>query len=177
MRLASIVVTVILGLLSRTCAAQTARDYYNELYKAGGLDRMSDGYVCFDDSPDLQTFFILSKSATLKDFLVANSGFAKLTKAQQAVFNKGFLIVRSYDKGVALAGRDTYSKDDDTWVSDPFTIGSQKARMRMRLSIAWETLRYKRTVEILNSKLDQESEVARYGRCEMVSPDVEQKGN
>ena len=29
--------------------AQTARNYYDELYKAGGLDRMADGYVCFDD--------------------------------------------------------------------------------------------------------------------------------
>jgi hypothetical protein len=27
--------------------AQTARSYYDELYKAGGLDKQNDEYVCF----------------------------------------------------------------------------------------------------------------------------------
>jgi hypothetical protein len=49
MRLASIVVTIVLVMLCRTCAAQTARDCYDELYKASGLDRMSDGFVGSSD--------------------------------------------------------------------------------------------------------------------------------
>lgn len=34
--------------------AQSARDYFNDLYKAGGLDKTADESVCFDDRPDLK---------------------------------------------------------------------------------------------------------------------------
>ena len=150
-------------LLVPTGTAQSARDYFNELYKAGGLDRMADAYVCFDDSPELQTFFIFGKSDPLKKFLMDTGGFAKLSKNQQSVFNKGFLIVRGYDKGVALSNEEAYSKDGDTWVSDTFDV--QKTPMRMRLGITWETLRYKRAVEILNADSTLKSEYPRYGRA------------
>jgi hypothetical protein len=48
--------------------------------------------------------------------------------------------------------------------------------MRMRLSIAWETLRYKRTVEVLKQGMTFDGEVARYGRCEEIPTDVQQNG-
>lgn len=100
MNIYRIVATAALALpLVRTGKAQSARDYFNELYKAGGLDRMADEYVCFDNSPELQTFFIFAKSDVLKQFLMDNGGFAKLPKSQQSVFSKGFLIVRGYHKG------------------------------------------------------------------------------
>jgi hypothetical protein len=53
---------------SASTFAQSARDYYNEIYKAGGLDRMADVYASFDDDPKLETFFTFGKSETLKQF-------------------------------------------------------------------------------------------------------------
>lgn len=160
-----------------TCGQTRARDYFNELYKAGGLDRMADAYVCFDDSSKLQTFFIYSRSETLLEFMRANGTLSKLSAAQRAALQKGFLIVRGYDKGVALREEETYSKDGDSWATDKFLVGDSKTAMRERLSITPETLRYKRTVEILNANSTLQSESSGYGRCETIPVDVIQKGN
>jgi hypothetical protein len=152
-----------------------ARDYYTELYKAGGLDRMADEYVCFDDSKDLDTFFIFGKSETLKQFLIDQGGFAKLSPKNKKILNDGYLNVRGYDKGVALSSEEMYYKDGDTWSTEKGVV--QGWPMRVRLSISFETLRYKKTVEILNPNGSLKSEVSRYGRCESVSGDVRQKAN
>jgi hypothetical protein len=176
MKTAKILFIVASGLLlARAVGAQTAREYFNELYKAGGLDRMADEYVCFDESAELQTFFIYAESEVLKEFLMANGGFAKLAKSQQAELNKGFLIVRGYDKGVAVGEEQTYAKDRNTWVTDEFYVG--KTPMRMRITITPETQRYKRTVEILNANSQLQSESARYGRCEAIPDTVQQKSH
>jgi len=153
----------------------TARDYYTELYKAGGLDRMADEYVCFDDSKDLDTFFIFGKSETLKQFLIDQGGFAKLPPKSKKILNDGYLNMRGYDKGVALSSEEMYYKDGDTWSTEKGMV--QGTAMRMRLSISFETLRYKRSVEILNPNGSLKSEVSRYGRCESVPGDVRQKAN
>ena len=58
---------LIVGLFSMACYAQTARQYYDELYKAGGLDRMADKYVCFDDEDELKTFFIFARVRILEN--------------------------------------------------------------------------------------------------------------
>ena len=51
-------------LVASSCFAQTARDYYNEIYAAGGLDRMADRYVCFnEDLNHRSTRFALSLSS------------------------------------------------------------------------------------------------------------------
>jgi hypothetical protein len=63
---------------------QTVRDYYNEIYKAGGLDRMADGEVCFDDDPKLDTFFIFGQSKHMREFMLMDGTFAKLSKPMQA---------------------------------------------------------------------------------------------
>lgn len=171
-----IALTVVLLFGSTSTFAQSARDYYNEIYKAGGLDRMADGYACFDDDPKLETFFIFGKSETLKQFLISNGGFKKLSKAQQAELNRGFLTTRGYDKGVPLSSEETYEADGASWASEPGIINGMK--MRMRLSIEWTTLRYKRSVEFLNPNGTLKSvAVSRYGRCEEVSPDIQQTGN
>jgi hypothetical protein len=169
-----LVVALLFG--SAPTFAQSARDYYNELYKAGGLDRMADGYVCFDDDPNLETFFIFGKSETLKQFLISTGEFKKMSKAQQADLNHGFLITRGYDKGVQHSNEETYSADGTSWATEPGIISGQK--MRVRISIEWATLRYKRSVEFLNANGTLKSvPISRYGRCEEVSPDVQQKGN
>jgi hypothetical protein len=157
------------------CFAQTARNYYDELYNAGGLDRMADGYVCFDDRPDLQTFFIFGESKTLKDFLIENRDFEKLPPREKAQFNRGFLNIRGYDKGVVVGDEQFFNKDGESWVTDGFFI-SKGNPARMRLTIAWETLRYKKSVEILNGDFTLKSQISTYGRCEHVSPTVRQKG-
>jgi hypothetical protein len=170
----ALVVVLLFG--SSSTFAQSSRDYFNEIYKAGGLDRMADGYVCFDDDPKLDTFFIVAKSETLKQFLISTGDFKKMTKAQQAELNRGFLITRGYDKGVALSSEETYYTDGTSWASEPGIVSGTK--MRMRLSIEWTTLRYKRDVEFLNPNGTlKRVPISRYGRCEEMPPDVQQKGN
>jgi hypothetical protein len=170
----ALIIVLLFG--SASTFAQSARDYYNEIYKAGGLDRMADGYACFDDDPKLETFFIFGKSETLKQFLISTGDFKKMSKAQQADLNRGFLNTRGYDKGVPLSNEEIYWADGSSWASEPGIISSTK--MRMRLSIEWTTLRYKRSLEFLNPNGTLKSiPVSRYGRCEEVLPDVQQKGN
>ncbi len=163
-------------LLTVSAFGQSARDYYNEIYKAGGLDRMADEYACFDDDPKLETFFIIGKSETLRQFLIDKGEFKRMTRAQRTDLNRGFLITRGYDQGVAHSHEETYSTDGTSFATEPGIIDGLK--LRMRLSIEWTTLRYKRSVEILspNGKL-KSVPVSRYGRCEEVSPDVRQMGN
>jgi hypothetical protein len=121
-------------------------------------------------------FFIFGKSETLKQFLISTGEFKKMTKAQQADLNRGFLNTRGYDKGVPHSSEETYQTDGTSWASESGIISGTK--MRVRLSIEWTTLRYKRSVEFLNPNGTLKSDpLSRYGRCEEVSPDVRQKGN
>lgn len=155
---------------------QSARDYYNEIYKAGGLDRMADGYACFDDDLTLETFFIVGRSEALKQFLIGAGEFKTMPRAAQAELNRGFLTMRGYDTGVALSREETYWTDGSSFATAPGTISGMK--MRIRLSIEWATLRYKRSVEFLNPNGTLKSvPFTHYGRCEEVSPDVQQTGN
>ena len=156
--------------------AQSARDYFKDLYKAGGLDKTADEYVCFDDRPDLRGFFIYADYSTLKQRMTDDGKLAKLSQHQQRMVSNGFLIVREYDRGVPHAEEDVYYRDGDTWATDPFTVHSLKTPMRMRLTIAQGTLRYQRKVEILNSASKVTDEVVAFGRCEQVPVTVEQTG-
>ena len=137
---------------------------------------MADGYACFDDDPTLTTFFIFGKSDTLKQFLESVGGYAKLSAREKAELTKGFLSVRGYDKGVPLSGRDEYIKSGESWTTEVGYINNQTP-VRMRLEISWQTLRYKRSAEILKSDLSLQSAVSRYGRCELVPSTVQQKAN
>jgi len=47
--------------------------------------------------------------------------------------------------------------------------------MRMRLTIAMATLRYKRTAEIADSKGVYHDTASGFGRCEAISPTIPQK--
>jgi hypothetical protein len=127
---------------------QSARAYYSELYKAGALDRFADEYVCFSDEPMLNTFFLLAESRLMIDLIKADPGFPKLPKGVQAYLEKGYLIARGYDKGVALSCETFFEKDGSTWSTEAFYAPDGKTRLRVRLGVTWETLRYKRSVEI-----------------------------
>jgi hypothetical protein len=137
---------------------------------------MADEYACFDDDPKLETFFIFGKSETLKQFLINTGEFKNLPKSQQVSLNRGLLTTRGYDKGVPISSEETYHPDGASWAREPGMANGTKARLR--LSIEWSTVRYKRSVELLNANGTVKSvPVSRYGRCEEVSPDVPQKGN
>lgn len=70
-------------------------------------------YVCFDDDEQLDTFFIFSESRVIREFMVGDGGFARMPKDFQERFKKDFLIVRQYDKGVAIGERDFTSQHGD----------------------------------------------------------------
>jgi hypothetical protein len=164
--------------LASACFGQSARQYFSEIYNAGGLDRMADEYVCFDDDKQLDTFFTFSQSKTIREVMVATGTFAKLDKEVQQKLKTDFLIVRGYDKGVVIGAEDSYDRDEDSWAGGTFVLGKQPKHLgRMRFTITWETLRYKRTVEVLNADMSSIGQYARYGKCESVSPEVRQKGN
>ena len=154
--------------------AQTARNYYDEIYKAGGLDRMADEKVCFADEQNNQNFFIFAQSTHMKELLIAEGVFAKLPKAAQQQLNGNFLLVRGYTKGVPMSEEEFYDNDNDSWVLKDVQL-SPTTKARIRLNISWSTLRYKRTVEVLSPGSKMRSEVAQFGRCEVISPDVRQK--
>ena len=157
-------------------SGQKARAYYDELYKAGGLSRLADQYVCFDEKPENENFFIFAKSDTLKKFLVENNGYATLPAASKAKLTKGFITVRQYSKGLPLGnGLDDYMKDGESWLGDPFQF-DKVTKGRMRLQFSFETLRYKRSVEITKVHVTREAAAA-YGKCEEISPEVRQKAD
>jgi hypothetical protein len=164
-------------LICGNCYAQGARSYYNELYKAGGLDRMADGHVCFDDNAALETFFIFGQSKDLKEYLEETKDFEKASPRLKAQLNRGFLNLRGYDRGVVIGPEDFYYKDDDSWMTEPFSVG-KGTRARMRLTISWQTLRYKRSIEILNpDSTVKGTAISTYGKCESVPYTVDQKGD
>jgi hypothetical protein len=149
----------------------TARDYYNELHDAKGLDSFADQYVCFDNDPNSDSFFIFAQSSILRDFLKINGGWAQLTKKEQALLNNDWLILRNYTKGVGTAaGRRTLNKLGDNWVEEPYeTPGG--GSVRYRFAINWQTLRYSAGVDSRASARDPYVPAKEYyGRCEKVKP-------
>ena len=170
MKICGFVVAMLL--LTGTASSQIARRYFDELYKAGGLDRMADESVCFADDNDNQNFFIFAQSSHMRELLKADGSFAKLPKATQDLLKTDFLLVRGYTKGVPMSGEEFYDKDGDSWVVKG-NIGTEK--MRVRINISWATLRYRRSVEILNPNSTLKSQVDQFGRCEVILPGVPQK--
>ena len=165
-------------LLVASCFGQSARQYYKEIYNAGGLDNMADGYACFDDDDKLETFFIFGESKTIREFMIADGSFGKMSRDFQQKLKKDFLIARGYDKGVAIGEEDFYSRDGSSWVGEEFVLSKEpKTFGRMRFNITWETLRYKRSVEVLKPDKSVSGQYARYGKCEQVSTEVRQHGN
>lgn len=150
-----------------------ARQYYEELYKAGGLDRFADGEVCFNEDPANENFFIFGQSARIRELMIADGAFDKLPKKMQARLKKDFLIVRGYAKGIPFKDEEFYEKDGASWVGEVHDVDAENS-LRVRFTINWQTLRYKRAVEMLDHELHFKREVARFGKCEDVPADVRQ---
>lgn len=154
----------------------TARDYYKELYAAGGLDRMADAYACFEDDPSNEAFFIFGQSKDIREFMIADGTFGKLPKSLQLRLKKDFLIVRGYNKGVPWESESFLDGDEGSWISDQRML-NRHTPFRIRFTIDWQTLRYKWAVEVLNMDSTYRSEVASFGKCEEVPAGVRQHGN
>jgi hypothetical protein len=165
------------GILAAQATPRTAREYYNEIYAAGGLDRMADEYVCFDEDTTLEYFFIFAKSGDMRDVMIWDGTFEKLSKKMQTELKqKEWLSVHGYAKGIPFNGEEFYQKDGGSWLSGVYDL-DPKNSTRSRLTINWATLRYKRSVELLDHQLHFKSELSRFGKCEEVSPKVPQSAN
>ncbi len=150
-----------------------ARAYYDELYKVGGLDRLAGQYVCFDENPDNHNFFIFATSDALKAAFIEHKQYDGLPPGARAMFRKGFVYVRGYNKGVPLGnGDDQYIKDGESWLSDPFRF-DKVTTGRMRLRVSFDTLRYRRAVEVTKDHATHEAATS-FGKCEPISAAVEQ---
>jgi hypothetical protein len=151
----------------------TAREYYEELYKVGGLDNFVDQYVCFreDDRP---VFFLMSNSKAFKEFLSTDDGMKSLSSDMRKALEKGFLIVRLYNKGIAHE-REFFDPDNHGGWVEEYTGGpsAPSKHLTIRLDVNWDTLRYTRSVSTTGmAKSDAES-----GKCEPVKGDITQHGS
>ena len=151
----------------------TARDYFNEIYDAGRLDRLAAGEVCFDEDPAHENFFIFEQSRYLRQHMTMQGIFQNLPKAMQEHLKDDSLVVRGYHRGIASNGEEFYAEDGSSWISDVYELDEENS-VRLRLTINWQTHRYKRTVEMLDHEMHFQREIARLGRCEDVSTEVPQ---
>jgi hypothetical protein len=170
-RVNSIVLAILISCLAPLRAQNptslTARDYYKELYGAGGLDYMAGGHACFQDDPKIDSFFTFRESKNLRDHMLADGTFSKLPDETQGLINKDFLMVRGYAKGIPWKGEEFLEKDEETWISDQRML-DERTPIRIRFNINWETLRYKYAVEVLNMDSSIRSEAASFGICEEI---------
>lgn len=93
---------------------------------------MADKYACFDDDEKLGTFFIFGESKDLREFMMADGTFAKLSKEFQRKLKEDFLIAKQYDKGVAIGGEDFYQHDGDSWLGDKFVLSKVPKTVSVR---------------------------------------------
>jgi hypothetical protein len=152
----------------------TARDYYNEIHKAGGLDRMAAGYACFPDE-DTGKFFIFSQSEVVRQFLIDEGEYKRLPKDQQTQLDRGFIYLRTYFKGIPRTPL-YIDKDGESYLFE----GAMKDKggvIRIRYTFNWTTLRYEETVSVyVKGAGSRSSEHSGYGRCELVGTAVKQNG-
>jgi hypothetical protein len=171
MYMATITIAIVVLFMGAATAQNTSRDYYKELYMSGGLDRMADEFVCFNDGLENEGhFMIIARSKAVKRLLVKNKQFDALPKRQRDELNKRLLISRTYNKGIPPSERVVFSKDGNSWVTEEFALGT-KSPFRLKMTITWQTMRYKYEVE--NSK---RSLFSGFGVCERISVDVPQRG-
>ena len=155
--------------------ALTARDYYNEVYAAGGLDDVANGHACFQDDPKVDSFFILEEGSDHGDSRVDNGTSSTLPETPQEPIRKDILTVRGYAKGIPWKGQEFLEKDEESWISDLHML-DEHTPIRIRFNIDWQTLRYKYAVEVLNMDSTYRTEVASFGHCEEVPVEVPKHG-
>jgi hypothetical protein len=153
----------------------TARDYYKELYDAGGLDRMGAEYACFKDDPQHDTFFIFGQSRTLRERMIAAGTFNPSHKVPKDAPKEDFLIVRGYQKGIPWAEDMFFTKQGGLWTSEKMQTMPLGNGLRTTIIIVinWQTLRYRWGVEVVD-KGQRHAAGGHFGRCEKIPIDVRQ---
>jgi len=166
---------LILLVLTGQTSQRTAREYFEEIYDTGRLDRFAAGEVCFDEDPAHENFFIFEQSRYLRKHMTMQGTFQTLPKEMQQHLENDLLVVRGYHKGIALNGEEFYAEDGDSWISNVYEF-DEKNSLRIRLTINWQTHHYKRTVEMLDHEMHLQGEVSRLGQCESVASEVPKHG-
>ncbi len=171
-------VSLVLIVLSRSGYAQstelTARQYYNELYRAGGLDQFADEYICFRDE-ELPNFFTLGRSETLKHFFESANGMKSLSPKMRAGLRRGFLMMVNYKKGISgnieYLDYDASKREISDELELPGNSGTKHTPVTYALQVNWQTLRFILSVRRKGSlvPLGESS-----GRCETIRADVPQ---
>jgi hypothetical protein len=173
--LAALLFSILLPLRAHTRGGLTARDYYNELYAAGDLDGTAGTHVCFQDDPTVENFFVLKESKQLRDYMLADGSFSKLSKETQELMKRDILMVRGYAKGIPWRAEEFLEKDEQSWISDQRML-NENTPIRIRFTINWQTLRYKYAVEILNMDSSYRTEEASFGHCEEIPAEETRHG-
>ncbi len=157
---------ILLAFCSVALAASTGRDYYGELYKAGGLDHNAASYVCFPDEEN-GLFTIFSKSDAGK--------YDKLPKAERDALDGGFIYVRTYRRGIADEAAQ-YDKDGDSYLLEGNYKADKSVILKMRYTFNWSTLRYRYSVETYRHGKMFGAPANNYGKCELIPSEVKQTG-
>jgi len=164
---------LILLVLTPQSPPRTAREYFDEIYDTGGLDRIAAGEVCFDEDPARENFFIFEQSKYLRQYMAMRGTFQNLSKEMQEHLKGDLLVVRGYHKGIASKGEEFYTEDGNSWISDVYELDEENS-MRIRLTINWQTHRFKWAVEMLDHEMHFQREISRLGQCVDVSAEVPQ---
>ena len=156
----------------------TARDYYKELYDAGGLDRIASEYACFKDDTHHDTFFIFGQSTTLRERMISAGTFNPSYKVPKDAPKEDFLIVRGYEKGIPWTEDMFFTKQGGLWTSEKMQtmpLGDARRSVAIGILINWQTLRYRWGVWVVD-KGQRHAAGGNFGRCEKIPVGVQQKG-
>jgi hypothetical protein len=159
---------LVLSPLSASSQLQkTARDYYNELVKADGLEGFSNEYVCFRDDPNDDKFFTFSKTQDIAKTYPWEKFPADKRAAAKAVFDRPSLLMLGYKKGIQVG--EGYLLDKDDALGNSFVSTADEKGIRIHFSINWKTMRYRWSIEIKQDGMWAVAPVENgdtFGKCE-----------
>ena len=150
---------------SSVAYGQTAREAYQELARANGLNPLAT-LVCFPDK-ETGSFAVASLSPHFEETLKAK-GLPVPTAFQKAALSGAdeLLYWQGFDKGVP-GGTWFLNKDGDSahWSLKFDALGGKPEKGEIRISINWATLRYRLDIQL--ATMIQAAPF--YGRCEPIS--------
>jgi hypothetical protein len=156
---------------------QSSRQYYDELYKAGGLDRLATQYACFPDE-EKGVFKIFSTSEYIRDGMKMTGYYRKLTPAERRDLAKGFLYARTYDHGTANKPEYYEKEADDSYVLKGDLKSWPGFSLRVTYRLNWATLRYHQILETFKKGSPTPTQRREsYGRCEVIDATIKQTGD
>jgi len=155
--------------LPLVAAAQTARDYFNELKgtdsTTNALNHYMDEYVCFADD-NVPSFVIIAKAADVIQEMKKGGNAAEAKQLEQSS-NKDALFVHTYYKGVAT---DLQIYDAVGTEGTDYSIEFKSpVHGKNVYSVNWATGRYRFRVYALDSRVHLAA-AERSGKCQLIHP-------